>query len=169
MRKTASAAAGISALLLLIICAACSPLPADWPIKELTLPASSKAAAVPRNARILREKLNHVEGIGDRLPLTPKWEVAFNNKDASWETMVGQVEAQIIPLGFKEWTPAHPQAEDKHAIGLGGSTQLSQVLKIYESADGKLLINFINTSLMTASGDTIDVEGSYVLGIMQRP
>jgi hypothetical protein len=160
---------GISVLCCLLLSgAACSQLPGDWPIKELTLPSGSSVATLPRNARTLREKLNHIEGIEHRLPLAPKWEVAFNNKKASWESIVSHVGSQLTPLGFTEWKPRNAADADTHVVALGGSNHLSEVLHIYESSDGKLLVNLINTSLMTSTGDSIDIEGNYILAVFEN-
>lgn len=155
------------ALLATLALCSCSPLPKDWPIKELTLPPASTAAAVPEKARSLRERLNRIEGVEDRIPLTPKYEVAFNTK-SDWDSIISSVTGQITPLGFKEWKPAETANADEQAAGLAGGQSFANLIRIYEKEDKSMFVFIINTSAMTSSGDPIDTEGDYILGIQPR-
>jgi hypothetical protein len=157
----------VAGLLCLSLLGACSPLPKDWPIKELTLPEGATPGAVPRKLKTLREVLNHIKEVGDRIPLAPRYEVAFNSS-ASWDSMVQSVNSQLSPLGYKEWKPSDMQTADAETEGAAGGQKFSAVVHLWEKDDKSMLVFLFNTSQLTSAGDPIDREGDYILGIHVR-
>lgn len=167
MRTPARLFALLCGVILACLATACSPLPKDWPIAELTLPPGSKKAAAPRSARTIRELLNRIKGVEDYITINPKWEVGFDN-EGGWDAVKSSVTSQLTALGYTQWQPKDMADADNQAkASVGGQTYVS-LIQVYESPDKKLLVNLFNTGAMTMRANTIDHEGEFSLTIHPR-
>jgi hypothetical protein len=123
--------------------ASCSKtaLPADWPIKELTL---------PRNAQVVSDD-EHENPLPPLYEEGSYWVVHFNC-NLSWDQLKDHVEEAISPLGYKDLFEAAQEFVPTDQSGnLTGSGELDRFNKSYISTETHLQVMLANNEYLRQS------------------